>query len=117
MAVYVDNARNAYRGMKMCHMVADRLAELIAMADAIGLPRRHFQAFSHPHFDLSQSYRARAIAKGAIAVDKHDLVAAMRRHRDLWRSCPGERAAIAAADRASDKGRGRRRAPRPRTAR
>jgi hypothetical protein len=53
MPVYTDNAKNPYGRMLMCHMVADTIEELLAMADMIEIARRHFQPWSHPHFDLS----------------------------------------------------------------
>lgn len=90
MPVYVDNMRAPYRGMKMCHMVADSMDELLAMADKIGMKREWFQPLSHPHFDVSLTRRAAAVAHGAIQVDRRGLVAAMGRHRDLWKSDDGE---------------------------
>ena len=83
MPVYVDNARNPYGRMLMCHMVADRIEELFGMADRIGLARRHFQPGSFPHFDLSLGYRDRALCLGAIAVDRRELVGVMRAYRAL----------------------------------
>jgi hypothetical protein len=83
MSVYVDKARNPYGRMIMCHMVADRIDELIGMADRIGLSRRHFQAGSFPHFDLSLGYRDRALRHGAIEVDRRALVDVMRAYRAL----------------------------------
>ena len=43
MTVFVDDMRAAYRGMTMCHMMADTLAELHAMAERIGVGRNWFQ--------------------------------------------------------------------------
>lgn len=83
MSVYVDDARNPYGRMLMCHMVADRIEELLLMADRIGLARRHFQPGSFPHFDLSLGYRDRALRHGAIAVDRRGLVGVMRAYRQL----------------------------------
>ena len=59
MAVYVDKEENAFGRMIMCHMVADTLEELHAMADRIGMRRSWFQPRSSPHYDLSKSRRAR----------------------------------------------------------
>ena len=73
MPVYVDNARNPYGRILMCHMVADR----------IGLARRHFQPGSFPHFDLSLGYRDRALRLGAIPVERRELVGVMRAYRAL----------------------------------
>lgn len=76
MTVYVDNARLPYRRMKMCHMLADTLNELHAMADAIGVSRRHFQgASSFPHYDICLSKRALAVQHGAVEVSSRELVA------------------------------------------
>jgi hypothetical protein len=83
MPVYVDNARNPYGRMIMCHMVADRIEELLDMADRIGLARRHLQPGSFPHFDLSLGYRDRALRQGAISVDRRQLVSVMRAYREL----------------------------------
>lgn len=47
MSVYVDDSRNQFRHMRMCHMTADNLSELHAMAYVIGLKRKWFQAKSH----------------------------------------------------------------------
>jgi len=68
MSVYVDTARHPFKGYVMCHMVADSLEELHAMAAQIGMERRWFQAppkASHPHYDIPEHKRACAIARGA----------------------------------------------------
>jgi hypothetical protein len=70
--------------MVMCHMIADTADELHAMADAIGLQRRWFQAAppaSFPHYDIAQSKRALAIARGAIDCDMRTFAGHMRRLR------------------------------------
>ena len=68
MTVYVDTARHPFRGYIMCHMIADTLDELHTMADKIGMERRWFQAppkASHPHYDIPETKRARALSFGA----------------------------------------------------
>jgi len=68
MPVYVDTARHPFRGYVMCHMIADSLDELHAMADKIGMERRWFQAppkASHPHYDIPENKRAKALRLGA----------------------------------------------------
>lgn len=81
MAVYVDNARIPYRRMLMSHLVADTVAELFEMADRIGLDRQHFQARSHPHFDVCAKYREKAIEAGAIPVDRRGMGEVLQRLR------------------------------------
>lgn len=81
MPVYVDQARNPFRGMLMCHMVADTMDELHAMAAAIGMPRRAYQPRSFPHYDVPLDRRAYAVALGAVEVDRRGIVAVMRRLR------------------------------------
>ena len=108
MTVYVDNARNPFGRMIMCHMVADTIGELLEMADRLGLDRRHFQPWSHPHFDVSLGYRKTAVSfeqNPAVPVDKHQLVEIMKRQRQQLEDDPLERAAFEAAMKASTKGR------------
>ena len=76
MAVYVDDMRAAYRGMTMCHMMADTLSELHAMAEQIGVDRRWFQdSMSAPHYDIALEKRAVAVAAGAREVTLRQMAA------------------------------------------
>lgn len=94
MPVYIDNMRASYGRMIMCHMVADSLAELLDMADKIGVDRKWFQPTSHPHFDICLAKRSAALKHGAIEVDRYGLVAAKKRHRAKWKNDPAELNAI-----------------------
>lgn len=74
MAVYVDplfRAKGNAEGDEWCHMFADSLAELHAMAAKIGRKRCWFEGLRRgsPHYDLTPSFRAKAIAAGALEVD------------------------------------------------
>lgn len=81
--VYVSSAFLPYRRMKMCHMLADTLDELHAMADRIGVARRHFQTDSSaPHYDICKSKRALAVKHGAVEIDRLKLCELSRRHRE-----------------------------------
>ena len=73
MSVYVDDVRHPYGRMVMCHMWADTLEELLAMADRIGVQRRWLQQpprASWVHFDISLAKKAKAIEAGAVLTDK-----------------------------------------------
>ena len=85
--VYVDAPVWPLGRMLMCHMVADTLDELHAMADRIGVARRHFQnkPGGTPHYDICKAKRALAVRDGAKEVDKREMV----RHMRWWRGeCP-----------------------------
>jgi hypothetical protein len=75
MAVYVDDMCAPFGRMLMCHMVADSPAELLSMADKIGVARRWIQypGTDREHFDICRSKRAKAVAAGAIEVTARDL--------------------------------------------
>jgi hypothetical protein len=71
VAVYVDDMKAPYRGMLMCHLLADTDAELHAMAARIGVARRHWQSpekTSGSHYDICLSKRALAVRFGAIEI-------------------------------------------------
>lgn len=56
------------------------LAELHAMAERIGMRREWFQNKPHyPHYDLTESLRAAAVAAGAVEVDPYEFVRRIRR--------------------------------------
>jgi len=76
MAVYVDNATHRYGYMIMCHMIADTLEELHAMADKIGVKREWFQLkrLDMPHYDICRSKRKLAVKYGAKEVDSREIV-------------------------------------------
>lgn len=67
-----------------CHMMSDESeSELLDFAERLRLPLRWYQARSAvPHFDLSPGWRKKAVAAGAITVDRRGFAEAMKR----WRS-------------------------------
>ncbi len=75
MAVYVDDMKARFGRMVMCHMMADSKAELLAMADKIGVQREWIQkeGTDHEHFDICMSKRAAAVRHGANEVAMRDL--------------------------------------------
>lgn len=87
MSVYVDQvqewgARKGFKWTRSCHMYADTVEELHAMADAIGMRREWFQDHARlPHYDLVPARRARAVALGAVEHDRHQMEEFMRRGR------------------------------------
>lgn len=102
MTVYVDDVRHSFGSMIMCHMWADSLDELMAMADRIGVARKWIQGHSTLsigkareaswiHFDIAASKKALAIRQGAVLTDKFGPVEFLAR-RDVA-SGDAERAA------------------------
>lgn len=91
MTVYVDDLAEygwVLRGRQVpsCHLFTDTadLEELHAIAAKIGMQRRWFQdKRSAPHYDLTPSRRAAAVALGVVAVDRHQAVAIWRARRAL----------------------------------
>lgn len=80
MAVYVDPlCDHGWRLGKSCHMFADTLDELHAMADKIGMKRSWFQDKRMPHYDLVASKRKLAVEYGAVDFPNHQR-AAVKRH-------------------------------------
>lgn len=67
--------------MIMCHMLADTLDELHAMAKTIGMRSSWYQPLSFPHYDVCQMRKVKAIEHGAIQVDRRQIVHIKRRLR------------------------------------
>lgn len=85
MTVYVDDVRHRFGRMIMCHMWADSLDELLAMAYHIGVQRKWLQcppAVSWTHFDISLTKKAVALKSGAVLTDKYGPSEFMARFRD-----------------------------------
>lgn len=75
MTVYVDDAKNPYGRMIMCHMLADDVEELHNMATSIGVARRHFQnKTKFLHYDICKQMRSRAVNLGAEEVTTKEMV-------------------------------------------
>lgn len=85
MAVYVDSMFAPYRGMKMCHMVADSRKELFDMVDKIGVDRKWIQFKDTPreHFDIAASKRKLALSHGAVEVTRRELGQILKRKREM----------------------------------
>ncbi len=84
MTVYVDDVRHRFGRMVMCHMWADTLDELLAMADRVGVARKWLQQppkASWVHFDIALSKKALAIDAGAVLTDRYGPVEHVARQR------------------------------------
>ena len=79
MSVYVDDAKHSFRGMKMCHLLADNMEELHGMADKIGMARRWFQNRRVPHYDICQRQRKLAVKAGAVEICRRQMVELIRK--------------------------------------
>lgn len=95
MSVFVDplhnyrasSAPHCFRNKPSCHMYADTLEELHAMAKRIGLRRDWFQNSPHlQHYDLTPQKRMAAVRAGAI---EHDFITAVK----VWKALREERRA------------------------
>src|SRR5712671_1000234 len=106
MAVYVDDALWLWQGLKWCHLLADDVDELHRFAARLGIFRTSYQGppkTSAPHYDLTGFERARAIALGAKACSREEIVTVFR----LVRVAGGKRSG-AGSGREGGKGAGRR---------
>lgn len=85
MPVFVDSPLYHLGRMHMCHMLADTTEELLAMADVIGVDRRHLQNAGMPteHFDVCKSKRTIAVGHGALEVSGREIARIIRAKREL----------------------------------
>lgn len=76
MSVYVDNAKNKYGRMLMCHMIADTTNELLDMAEIINVSVKWIQnpGEQREHFDICHSKRRLAVEHGAIELSTKELL-------------------------------------------
>lgn len=90
MTCYVDPlVHNGWvlrgRAIANCHLftASDTLDELHALAQRIGLKRDWFQPSERcPHYDLTPSRRAAAIAAGAVECSRREAVTLWRARRE-----------------------------------
>jgi hypothetical protein len=89
VSVYVDpmmehGGSSTFRWKRSCHMYADTLDELHAMARTVGMRRAWFQdKETLPHYDLVGTRRALAVAAGAIEHTCEQMVQFSRSLRGL----------------------------------
>lgn len=73
--IYVGKNKYPLGRMMMSHMIGDTLDELHAMADRIGVARKHFQDKpGKPHYDICQRNKVRALDLGAKLVDEREII-------------------------------------------
>lgn len=80
------------RHVRSCHLIADTLEELHAVAMAAGLRPEWFQQppkASFPHYDITESRREAAIRAGAIPLDRRPFVEHLKRIRAQMRDAGG----------------------------
>lgn len=67
-----------------CHLLADSVEELNEFAISIGLKLSWFQPAkggAMPHYDLTVNKRKQAVKKGAIEIDRYQLVEMLDNYR------------------------------------
>jgi len=82
VTIYVDDMRASFRGMVMCHMIADDEAELHAIARRLGLLRAWYQG---DHYDISLTKRRAAVGFGAKEITWREAGALMAMLRETGR--------------------------------
>jgi len=72
-----------WAGGYSCHLISDTsVDELLDFGEKLRLPEAWFQVSSTPHWDLSPSWRTRAVSAGAQAVGRSEFAAALKRFRE-----------------------------------
>lgn len=86
MAVYVDDTQWPFRGMIMCHMLADTSEELHLMAEMIGMERRWVQypGTVKEHYDVPLPRRILAVEAGAVEVSWRFMGELIRERRAAY---------------------------------
>jgi len=81
MSIYVDELqeRMVYGHHKWCHLLADNIEELHKFAIMIGLHKEWYQEGSCPHYDVTESKRARAVRLGAKEIRGDELLKVIKR--------------------------------------
>lgn len=83
--IYVDAPRPRsapWQGGCSAHLVSDSsTAELCSFVASIGVNTHWYRSRSYPHFDLSPRLYRKALAAGAVRVDRRGVVAALARLR------------------------------------
>lgn len=84
MSVYVDDGKNLFGRMIMCHMLADSREELDVMADQIGVQRKwiQFPGTWKEHYDICKSKKQLAVQLGAIEIGSREFVKKMITRRN-----------------------------------
>lgn len=84
MSTYVDSWNAKYRGMIMCHVIADSHEELLNLMDKIEVKRKWIQNENsyREHFDICLSKKKLAIKNGTIEISTIDLVRICRAKRE-----------------------------------
>jgi hypothetical protein len=103
VTVYVDDMRMPAQVGRLrarwSHLVTDSpdLSELHAFAASIGLRRSWFQEDrqgprdpGHPHYDVTDSKRALALAAGAVPIEAGDTLTVIMRRREALARLTGE---------------------------
>jgi hypothetical protein len=100
MGVYVDDAIWEWQGLRWAHLLADDTDELHRFAMRLGIHRASYQGpprTAVPHYDLTSYERKRAIAQGAVACSREEIVAVLRRLRSAGIGGGGRRGDARAA--------------------